>query len=127
MRTISRYTIMLAILLPACATESRPPAQLGKAEAAIGGAEQVGARGEPQAALYLKLAQEEMEQSKSLAAKGEGERADLMLMRSQADAELALALAQQSKERGEAKQALDQVRAARQRANSTDGQERRVP
>lgn len=95
----------------ACGTDE--PARMGTVEATIGGAEQMGPQADPQAALYLKLAREEMAAAKKLSDEGEDEKADRMLMRAQADAQLSLALSRQSQERTDAQSAVDQVRALR--------------
>ena len=91
--------LALAAILLACAgCGSYPPPteRMSTAEAAIRGAEEVGASNVPQAALYMKLAQEQTEKAKRLMQDGYNERADLELKRAQADAELALALAKEN-------------------------------
>lgn len=108
---------VLALVITGCASNP-PPKGLGATEAAVGGAEQVGGQGDPQAALYLKLAHEELAQAKRLAEQGEGQRADRMLLRSLADAELSLALARQSMEQNQAQEAINEVRLLRSKANS---------
>jgi outer membrane protein TolC len=67
----------------------------------------------PQAALHLKLAQEQFDKGKALIDDGENSRASYVLMRAQADAELALALARENKTRQEAQVLIDRLRAAR--------------
>ncbi len=70
-------------------------------------ATEVGAENSPQASLYLRLAQEELEQGKQLVAAGENEKAAVAFRRSSADAELALALARDSTAQQEAKAATE--------------------
>jgi hypothetical protein len=71
----------------------------------------VGADNAPQAALHLKLAQEELAQAKSLMNDGNNKRADYVLIRAKADAELALALAKEASAQAAAKKAADQLNA----------------
>jgi hypothetical protein len=85
------------------------------AEAAIRGAEEVGASKVPQAALYMKLAQEQTEKAKRLMQDGYNEQAELELKRGQADAELAISIAKEQETVGRAQEAvgkLDQAKAA---------------
>jgi len=59
-------------------------------------ARELGAQQVPKAELHLRLAQEQVEKAKKLAADGDNERANLVLSRAHADAELALALTRES-------------------------------
>lgn len=75
-----------------CAHEPAPTQQLAGAMAAVRAAEEAGAAGVPQAALQLKLAQEELQQSQRLISKSENRAAEDKVMRARNDAELALSL-----------------------------------
>lgn len=97
------------LTLTACATATLAPDRLASSEAAIRSAEEVGAGKLPQAALHLKLAEEELAQAKVFAKNGDKERAELFLQRSAADAELALALARQEEAKVDADNALAAV------------------
>jgi uncharacterized protein YqfA (UPF0365 family) len=79
--------------------------------AALRGAEEVGAAAQPQAALNLKLAQEELARSKALMDDGKNEEADFMTLRAKADAELALALAREETSRVRALQGESKAKA----------------
>jgi Domain of unknown function (DUF4398) len=59
-------------------------------------AQEVGAQQVPKADLHLRLAQEQVEKARKLAADGDNERASMLLSRAHADAELALALTRES-------------------------------
>jgi hypothetical protein len=85
-----------AVLLSSCASYPSPQKHVAESTAAIRGATEVGAASQPQAALSLKLAEEELAQSKALMDDGKNEPADYMALRAKADAELALELARQS-------------------------------
>lgn len=106
----------LAALVAGCASVAPPNEKLASSQAAIRGAEEVGALAVPQAALHLKLAQEQVDQAKALMRDGESDRAALLLSRAQIDAELALALARENAERRAAQQALQEVQSASQQA-----------
>jgi len=103
----------LALAVPACGSYPPPTERMASSEAAIRGAQEVGASGVPAAALSVKLAQEEVQKAKQLMQDGENRRAELVLMRAQADAELALAQAREAQAKNDAAQALEQVKSMR--------------
>lgn len=103
----------LALALAACGSYPPPTERMASSEAAIRGAQEVGASGVPAAALSVKLAQEEVQKAKQLMQDGDNRRAELVLMRAQADAELAIAQARESQAKNDAAQALEQVKAMR--------------
>jgi hypothetical protein len=100
-----------AFCLVACGSTPAPHEKEASSQAAIRTAEELHAEQVPQAALHLKLAQEQFEKGKALMNDGDNGRATYMLMRAQADAELALALARENKTRTEAQQLIDKLRA----------------
>ena len=102
-----------ALGLIACGGAPPPNDRQASSQAAIRAATEVDAQQVPQAALHLKLAQEQLDKGKALMGDGDNGRASYVLMRSQADAELALALARENKTRTEAQAMIDRVRAAR--------------
>ena len=73
-------------------------------------AEELGATEQPQAALYLQLAQESLDAATALNEQGKPEEANSLLLRAEADAEVAVALAHAEGERNEAKAAIERVR-----------------
>jgi hypothetical protein len=101
----------LAFTLAACGGYAVPTDRLIASEAAARSAREVGASNAPQAALHLKLAQEEIAQAKGLMNDGNNKRADYVLIRAKADAELALALAKEATAQLAAKKAADQLNA----------------
>jgi hypothetical protein len=98
-------------VLTGCAHYPAPQQHLAESVAAIRGAEEVGAAAQPQAALNLKLAQEEAANAKTLLDDGKNEEADFMTMRAKADADLALALAREDKARTRAEQSESKAQA----------------
>jgi len=94
-----------ASLLVACGSSLAPSERLVTAEAAIRGAQEIGANtSPPRAALHLQLAQEQVDKAKRYIGEGLHQRAELVLRQAQADAELAIALArnEEMKQRVEA-------------------------
>ncbi len=93
----------LALLsLAACASFPAPSERLAQAESGARAAHELGAANEPTAALYLKMANDQLSEARKLMAAGENERADSVLQRAMADAELSLQLAKEAKARGAA-------------------------
>jgi hypothetical protein len=110
-------TIALLLIASAAGCGSYPPPseRLTTAEAAIRGAEEVGASKVPRSALHLQLAQEQTQKAKRLMDEGYNERAELTLKRAQADAELAIAIAKETETVQKAQEAqakVDQLRSA---------------
>jgi hypothetical protein len=65
--------------------------------AAVKTADSAGASKEPQAALHLKLAKEQIGQAQQMIEEGDFEEADRMTMRANEDAELALGMAREAR------------------------------
>jgi hypothetical protein len=107
--------VLLAVAAAGCASAAPPTEKLASSEAALRGAQEVGAQTVPEASLHLKLAQEQIAQAKGLMSDGENDSAGSVLDRAKADAELALALARENETRVEAEKAAEQVRALRER------------
>jgi hypothetical protein len=114
---VGRTTIALAIGgvvgVSSCTSAPVPHAKVASSQAAIRAAHETGSRDIPQAALYLKLAEEQLEQAKRLIQNDETERASYVLSRAEADAELAVALSRAERSKAKAGTALDNVRAVR--------------
>jgi hypothetical protein len=85
-----------AALLGGCASHPQPTEHLAASMAAVRGAQEAGATRVPEAALHLKLAEEQIEQARWMMENGDNARADAMTIRAYNDAELALALARES-------------------------------
>ena len=108
-------TVLGLAWLAGCGSYPPPTERMTTAEAAIRGAEEVGATNVPQAALYMKLAQEQTEKAKRLMQDGYNERAELELKRAQSDAELAISIARETDLVAKAKEMrskLDQAKAS---------------
>ena len=103
--------VLGALPLAACASYPAPQQHMADSTAAVRGAEEVGAAAQPQAALNLKLAQEELQRAKALMDDGKNEEADFMTLRAKSDAELALALAREHTSEVRAQQGEAQAKA----------------
>lgn len=90
-----------------CAGHPPPTDHMASAIAAVRGAQvAVAQAGQvPEAALQLKLAEEQVAQARQMIERGDNERADYMTLRAYNDAELALALARQHQAREGAERA----------------------
>ena len=117
MKTIvKRKAVALAIVgiaASGCASYPVPSAKAASSEAAIRAAQETGSQDVPQAALHLKLAQEQLQRGKELIRDNENQRAEYVLLRAEADAELAIALSRAEKSKSQAGKALEEVRAVR--------------
>jgi hypothetical protein len=82
---------------------------LASAIAATRGAQEAGATRNPQAALHLKLSEEQIATARKLMDAGNNQRADYLTLRAYNDAELALAIAREAEARQRAEQAENQV------------------
>jgi hypothetical protein len=95
--------------LLACGGAAVPQDSLTAAQADVKGAEVGGAADNPQAALHLKLAKDQIAIAQQDIANGDNAAAARTLDRAQADAELALSLAKEAKAQGDASDASEQV------------------
>jgi hypothetical protein len=100
-----------------CASYPAPQQHVADSMAAVRGAQEVGAASQPQAALNLKLAEEELGKAKALMADEKNEEADFMSMRAKADADLALMLAREEAAKNRAGQSESQVHAVQNGAH----------
>jgi outer membrane murein-binding lipoprotein Lpp len=95
-----------AALAAGCASYPPPVDHLATSTASIRAAQEVGAPSEPQAALQMRLAQEENAKAEQFMAAGDNERADYMTMRANADAQLAVTMMRERQARARADGAL---------------------
>ncbi|MFO0672489.1 MAG: DUF4398 domain-containing protein [Polyangiaceae bacterium] len=112
-----QLTIALALSLGlvACGSYPSPTERMASSQAALRVAQEVNAASNPQAALHLKLAQEQLEQAKQMMAENNNRRAEYVLMRAEVDAELAEALAREAQLKAQAAQAVEDVKNAKSR------------
>ena len=97
------------VLATACGGAAVPQETLTAAKAAVTGAEVAGAGTEPEAALHLKLAKEQVTKAEALIKDGDNEEAARVIDRAQADADLALSLAKEGTAKKEAQDTHEQL------------------
>jgi len=99
-----------SLLLPACGGAPPIPPTVADAEAGIRAARELGAPSDPQGALHVSLAQEELDKAKKFYAGGDPKNGDLVLAMASVDAELALAEARAAQSRAQTQQVIDQAK-----------------
>jgi hypothetical protein len=105
-----RAAIVPAILVAAaCGGAPKPVDQLATSEAAIRAAQEAGAQQDPQGALHLKLAREQIDKAKGLIEEDDNEEANFLLLRAESDAELARSLAKKGAMERAAQQAVEAI------------------
>jgi hypothetical protein len=115
---------LLIVLACACASYPTPSDHLASAIAETRGAQEAGAQQVPRAALYLKMADEQIAQARQMMQSGDNERADYMTLRAYNDAELALAIAREDAARKKAEQVESQASSAPNQNMSNTNQSR---
>ncbi len=100
-------TTFAATALVGCASSPVPADKLARSQAAITSAEEMNAARVPQAALYLRMAQDELNQAKLYLKDGDTERATAILGRAEADGQASLHLAREAAARAEAQKTVD--------------------
>lgn len=109
---MTRSSWMCALLLCSfgCGKDALPPPKVVDAETSISAASAVGAEHNPQGALHLKMARDQVQMARNLANDGKGEEAQLLLERAKVDAELALMITREQTARAEANKAEQDLR-----------------
>ena len=104
-------TCLVASFVVACGGSALPPAKAADTQASISAAAAVGAEQNPQAALHLKMARDQMKQAQGLIDDGKDEEARLVLERATADAEVALIITREAQASANLKKAQADVEA----------------
>jgi hypothetical protein len=117
MKNVALPMIAVAGLVAACGSSFQPPTdRLASSEAAIRSARELGAQSDPQAALHVKLADDQVGTARKLIKDGDNRRADLVLQRASSDAELAVMITRERAAKTEALKAneiLDATKAGK--------------
>ena len=108
-------SVVLGVAAAGCASVPTPSDELAQSESALRSAKELGAEQIPQAALELKLAQDELQKARDLMKDDKNEEARQILLRSRADSELALALTREGQAMNDAQTARDQLKAVQQK------------
>ena len=99
-------------LAAACEPRDAPTKQLSESEAAVRAATELGAKGTPDAALHLQMANERLEKAKALDQRGDSESAKRLLEEAKADAELAVVLTRKEQAESDARNARQKLESA---------------
>ncbi|HXK16581.1 MAG TPA: DUF4398 domain-containing protein [Polyangiaceae bacterium] len=89
-------SVLLSVCVVACGGSSLPPAKAANTQASISAAAAVGADQNPQAALHLKMARDQLAEAQGLIDSGKNDEARLVLERADADAEVALIITREA-------------------------------
>lgn len=98
-----------AALMMGCGGGSLPPAKVAETQSSISAAAAVGADQNPQAALHLKMARDQLKQAQGLIDDGKDDAARLVLERADADAEVALMITREAQASENARRARAEV------------------
>ncbi len=109
MRTVLIGLVFTAATALSCASSPKPTAELAEAKAAVRGAREIGAANEPQAALNLRLATEQIAAAEREIADDDNDAARRLLQRARADAELALLQTRSAHRAAQARAAVQRV------------------
>lgn len=104
-------TALLTLLVVGCGGSSLPPAKAADTQSSISAATAVGADQNPQAALHLKMARDQLRQAQGLIEDGKDDEARLVLERATADAEVALMITREAQAAANLKKARGDVEA----------------
>lgn len=113
MRFVS--TTLLTLSVVACGGTSLPPAKVADTQSSISAAAAVGADQNPQAALHLKMARDQLKQARDLVADGKDDQAQLVLERADADAAVALMITREAVASAGVKKTQGEVQALQNR------------
>lgn len=117
MKNITTAIVLTALLgVGGCANELSQR-KLVETQAALEAAQNSEGAANPEVALYVKYANDELERARELLDDGKEEAAQRMLDRARADAELALTLADNTRTRMEAQDAWNQVQILQKETN----------
>lgn len=118
--THAMYLVAATFVL-GCGGAAIPTQQSAQAKASVRGAEEVGARNEPQAALHLQMARDEIAKAHQYMKKDKNGRARMALERAEIDAELAIALTRAASVQRRAQSAQQEVQELKQRQEQEAG------
>jgi len=109
LKPVASVSGLLALLAVGCGSSSVPLDKLTDAKATVRAAQEAGAQNTPQAALHLKMANDELAQAQRAIDDKDNDRARLLLNQAQADADLSLALARGTEEQRQAQEAQAKI------------------
>jgi len=108
-QSIVSMSTLLALFALGCGSSAVPLDKLTDAKATVRAAQEAGAQSTPQAALHLKMANDELASTQKAMEDKDNDRARLLLNQAQSDADLALALARGTQEKQSAQDAQAKI------------------
>src|SRR3954463_13153057 len=109
LKSIVSLSGLLALFVIGCASSAVPLDRLTDAKATVRAAQEAGAQSTPQAALHLKMANDELASAQKAMDDNDNARARLLLNQAQSDAALSLALARGAGEKQQAREAQAKI------------------
>lgn len=109
LKSVVSVSGLVALFTIGCGSSAVPLDRLTDAKATVRAAQEAGAQSTPQAALHLKMANDELASAQKAIDDNDGDRARLLLNQAQADADLSLALARGTTEKQQAQQAQAKI------------------
>lgn len=108
-KSVISVSSLVALFAVGCGSSAVPLDKLTDAKATARAAQEAGAQSTPQAALHLKMANDELASAQRALDDKDNDRARLLLNQAQADADLSLALARGAEEKQYAEQAQAKI------------------
>jgi hypothetical protein len=102
-------TALCLVTIAGCASRPIPADKYARSQAAVKAAEELNAENEPEAALHLKLARQQLDEGKRLMKDGDNKNAALVLLRAESDGEAALNIARAKTAQVEAQRTIKQI------------------
>jgi apolipoprotein N-acyltransferase len=105
LKAVVSVSSLVALFAVGCASSAVPLDRHTDAKATVRAAQEAGAQSTPQAALHLKMANDELASAQKAIDDNDNDRAHLLLNQAQSDADLSLALARGTTEKQQAQEA----------------------
>jgi len=109
LNTLASLSALVTLFAIGCGSSAVPLDKLTDAKATVRAAQEAGAQSTPQAALHLKMANDELASAQKAMDDGDNNRARLLLNQAQSDADLSLALARGTTEKEQAQEAQAKI------------------
>ncbi|MEO8902111.1 MAG: DUF4398 domain-containing protein [Polyangiaceae bacterium] len=116
LKSLVSITGIVALFSAGCGGGAMPLDKLTDAKSTVRAAQEAGAQSTPQAALHLKMANDELASAQSAINDKNSEQAQLLLNQAQADADLSLALARGASDTQAAQEAQAKIQALSKQA-----------
>jgi hypothetical protein len=109
LKSVVSMSALVTLFTAGCGGSAVPLDKLTDAKATVRAAQEAGAESTPQAALHLKMANDELASAQKAMDDKDNDRARLLLNQAQSDADLSLALARGTAEKQQAQEAQAKI------------------